>query len=194
MECDVPKRSRSICRLICEPQELRQLFDLWLGPSDDLGLYLGGRRPEHFQVARQLIKILPSASIVEMLRYLVEDYWGRRSGWPDLIIFRDDEFFFAEVKSATDKLGKSQQRWLRDNRERLHFPFKLIEFVKWNSKPWRMDADQREEFFAELRRALFTLKFAAFASPSLSANRPFGRLKGILKLNKIFRRQSQREL
>ena len=33
-----------------------------------------------------------------MLRYLVEDYWGRRSGWPDLIVFRDNEFFFAEVK------------------------------------------------------------------------------------------------
>jgi hypothetical protein len=35
---------------------------------------------------------------------------------------------------------------------------------------------------------LFTLKFVAFASPSLSANRPFGHLKGILKPNKIFRR------
>jgi hypothetical protein len=56
-----------------------------------------------------------------MLRYLVEDYWGRRSGWPDLFIFRGNEFFFSEVKSATDKLGKSQQRWLRENRERLHF-------------------------------------------------------------------------
>jgi hypothetical protein len=65
-----------------------------------------------------------------MLRYLVEDYWGRRSGWPDLIVFRENEFFFAEVKSATDKLGRSQQRWLRDNRERLHFPFKLVEVRK----------------------------------------------------------------
>jgi hypothetical protein len=26
-----------------------------------------------------------------------------------------------------DKLGKSQQRWLRDNQERLQFPFKLVE-------------------------------------------------------------------
>jgi hypothetical protein len=121
---------KHLSAIICEPQELRKLFDLWLGPSDDLGLYLGGRRTEQIQVARQLIEILPSASIVEMLRYLVEDYWGRRSGWPDLIIFRDNEFFFAEVKSATDKLGKSQQRWLRDNRERLHFPFKLIEVRK----------------------------------------------------------------
>jgi VRR-NUC domain len=128
------RRARAIEKhlsaIICEPRELRRLFDLWLDPSDDLGHYLGGRLTEHIQAARQLIEILPSASIVEMLRYLVEDYWGRRSGWPDLFIFRDDEFFFAEVKSATDKLGKSQQRWLRDNRERLHFPFKLVEVRK----------------------------------------------------------------
>jgi hypothetical protein len=68
------------------------------------GSILGGRRTDQIQVARQLIEILPSASIVEMLRYLVEDYWGRRSGWPDLIIFRDNEFFFSEVKSATGKV------------------------------------------------------------------------------------------
>ena len=86
-----------------------------------------GHRSEQIQVARQLIDILPSGSILEMLRYLVEDYWARRSGWPDLLIFKDNEFFFAEVKSERDKLGKSQQRWLRDNQERLHFPFKLVE-------------------------------------------------------------------
>jgi hypothetical protein len=62
---------KHLSAIICEPQELRQLFDLWLGPSDDLGLYLGGRRTEQIQVARQ--PIIPSASIVEMLRYLVED-------------------------------------------------------------------------------------------------------------------------
>jgi VRR-NUC domain len=121
---------KHLSSIISEPQELRRLFDLWLGPSENLGLYLGGRRTDQVQVARLLIDILPSASIIEMLRYLVEDYWGRRSGWPDLMIFRDHDFFFAEVKSATDKLGKSQQRWLRDNRERLHFPFKLIEVRK----------------------------------------------------------------
>jgi hypothetical protein len=37
--------------IICEPRELRQLFDLWLGPSDELGTYLGGRRPEQILVA-----------------------------------------------------------------------------------------------------------------------------------------------
>jgi hypothetical protein len=113
-----------------ESQELRRLFDLWLSPSEDLRQYLWGHRSEQIQVARQLIDILSPGSIIELLRYLIEDYWGRRAGWPDLLIFRENEFFFTEVKSATDRLGKSQQRWLRDNRERLHFPFKLVEVRK----------------------------------------------------------------
>jgi hypothetical protein len=77
-----------------------------------------------------MIDILPSVSVIEMLRYLIEDYWGRRAGWPDLLVYRDHEFFFAEVKSVNDKLGKSQERWIRDNRERLHFPFKLVEVLR----------------------------------------------------------------
>ena len=77
-----------------------------------------------------MIDILPSVSVIEMLRYLIEDYWGRRAGWPDLLVYRDNEFFFAEVKSLNDKLGKSQERWIRDNLERLHFPFKLAEVLR----------------------------------------------------------------
>jgi hypothetical protein len=118
---------KHLSALSCQSQELRRMFDLWLGPSEDLGQYLWGHRSEQLKVARQFIEILPPGSIINSLRYLIEDYWGRRAGWPDLLIFREKEFFFVEVKSATDKLGKSQQRWLRDNRERLHFPFKLVE-------------------------------------------------------------------
>jgi len=113
--------------VIGEPDQLRRLFDLWLGPSEDLRQYLWGHRSEQIEVAPQLIDILPFGSILEMLRYLVEDYWARRSGWPDLLIFEEKEFSFAEIKSERDKLGKSQQRWLRDNQERLQFPFKLVE-------------------------------------------------------------------
>ena len=57
-------------------QQLRRLFDLWLDPSEDLRQYLWGHRSEQIEVARQLIDILPFGSILEMLRYLVEDYWA----------------------------------------------------------------------------------------------------------------------
>jgi hypothetical protein len=45
------RRAKAIEKHICEPRELRQLFDLWLGPSDELWTYLGGRRPEQILVA-----------------------------------------------------------------------------------------------------------------------------------------------
>jgi VRR-NUC domain-containing protein len=121
---------KHLSAVICEPLELQRLFDQWLGPSEDLRQYLWAHRNEQIQVARQLINILPSVALIEMLRYLIEDYWGRRAGWPDLLVYRDNEFFFAEVKSAGDKLGKSQERRVRDNRERLHFPFKLVKVLK----------------------------------------------------------------
>jgi hypothetical protein len=57
----------------------------------------------------------------------------------------------------------------------------------------RADSVNAERLTGNSAGALFTLKFVAFASPPLSANRPFGHLKGILKPNKIFRCQSNRQ-
>jgi hypothetical protein len=45
-------------------------------------------------------------------------------------VHRGNEFFFAEIKSSGDKLGKKQKRWIRDNHRRLHFPFKLVKVHK----------------------------------------------------------------
>ena len=83
---------KHLSAVICETRELQRLFDLWLGPSADLRQYLSGDRNDKVQVARQLINILPAAAIIEILRYLIEDYWGRRAGWPDLLVYRDNEF------------------------------------------------------------------------------------------------------
>ena len=58
-----------------------------------------------------------------ILRYLVDDYWGRYLGWPDLMVIRESEFKFVEVKSANDKLSEDQQRWIRDNHNILEFQF-----------------------------------------------------------------------
>jgi hypothetical protein len=45
-------------------------------------------------------------------------------------LYRDDEFFFAEVKSSNDKLSNDQKRWIRDNYELLKLPFKLVKIHK----------------------------------------------------------------
>jgi hypothetical protein len=118
-----------IAGLTAERLEMQRVFDRWLGPSSDLRNYLWAHRAEHIQVARQLIDVMPVDTLVEVLRYLIEHYWGRYAGWPDLLVHRDNEFMLVEVKSAGDKLRAAQLKWMRGNHERLHLPFKLVEIA-----------------------------------------------------------------
>jgi hypothetical protein len=115
--------------LATQQSELLDLFNRWLGPSHDLRNYLWAHRPEHIQVARQLIDVVPADRLIELLRYLIEHYWYRYAGWPDLLVSRDKEFQFVEVKSAGDKLGAAQERWIAANQQRLHLPFRLLKIL-----------------------------------------------------------------
>ena len=74
---------------------------------------------------RRLIEILPAESVLAILRYLVDDYWGRYLGWPDLLLHRADEFLLVEVKSSSDKLSAEQMRWIVDNHDALKLPFRM---------------------------------------------------------------------
>ena len=111
-------------------EDLGWLFDYWLPYSGGLRQYLWAHREEHIGTARRLLAILPSQSIVRILRYLVDDYWGRYLGWPDLLAFKGNEFFFAEVKASGDKLSEEQRAWIQGNVESLHLPFKLVKIHK----------------------------------------------------------------
>ena len=104
------------------------MFDLWLGPSADLRQYLSGDRNDQVQVARQLINIVLPRHI-EILRYLIEDYWGRRAGWPDLLVYLGNEFFFAEVNLQL-QVRREPITLNSRQRDRLHFPFKLVEVLR----------------------------------------------------------------
>ncbi len=110
--------------------ELKWLFDYWLGPSEHLRQYLWAHRDEDVQVARKLLDILPAEVIFDILRYLVGDYWRRYCGWPDLLVYNDAEYIFAEVKTSRDKLTEDQKHWIRDNHKELHLPFKLVKLHK----------------------------------------------------------------
>jgi hypothetical protein len=106
--------------------EMHRLFNDWLGPSVGLRQYLWAHRPESIERARKVIEIIPPPMLKNLLRYLVQNYWGHYSGWPDLLLYRGNEWFLAEVKSSGDKLGENQKRWIQDNRQYLHLPFKLV--------------------------------------------------------------------
>lgn len=113
-----------------EREELLWTFDYWVHHSVGLRQYLWAHRPEDVNRARQVISILPVDATFRVLRYLVADYWGRYTGWPDLLAHNDDEFFFAEVKSSKDKLREDQKSWIRGNSAELHLPFKLVKIHK----------------------------------------------------------------
>ena len=114
--------------------EQKWLFDYWLPYSVDFRQYLWAHRAEHVETARAILDILPAPTILSILRYLIQDYWGRYCGWPDLLVHRGEEFFFAEVKSSGDKLSEDQKRWIGDNYNSLKIPFTLVKIHKPNKQ------------------------------------------------------------
>lgn len=114
---------------------LRAHFEHWLPRSEGLRQYLWAQDPADIERAQQIIGILPPSTIVTILRYLFEDYYRNFCGWPDLLLYRaDGSFLLAEVKSSKDKLGEDQKRWIGDNHDRLHLPFKLVKIHKLPAK------------------------------------------------------------
>lgn len=115
-------------------EELLRLFDYWIEPSSGIRQYLWAHRSSDIERAHQLIQILSVDEICRVLKYLVADYWRRYIGWPDLLVYKSDEHFFAEVKSSSDKLREGQKKWIYANTLELHLPFKLVKIHKQSVK------------------------------------------------------------
>lgn len=109
------------------------LFDYWLEYSEGLRQYLWAHRIADIEKARMIVSILPVNILNKILQYLIEDYWGRYLGWPDLIVYNHSEYIFVEVKSSKDKLREDQKNWIRGNSEILHLPFELIKIHRQSS-------------------------------------------------------------
>jgi hypothetical protein len=110
--------------------ELLGLFENWLAPSVGLRQYLWAHRRESIETARKLIELIPPVVLKTVLGYLALNYWGHYSGWPDLLVYRANQWFLAEVKSWRDKLNENQKRWIEDNHRYLHLPFKLVQVAQ----------------------------------------------------------------
>ena len=115
------------------------LFDNGLAPSVGLRQYLWAHRRESIETARKLIELIPPVILKTVLGYLVLNYWGHYSGWPDLLVYRANQWFLAEVKSWRDKLNENQKRWIEDNHRYLHLPFKLVQVHRMESMARRVE-------------------------------------------------------
>ena len=113
-----------------DKDELLWTFDYWIEPSSDFRQYLWAHRKSDLETAKKLLNILPPNIIKHILKFLIQDYYGRYLGWPDMLVFRDEQYFFAEVKSSKDKLRKDQKDWIRNNALFLNLPFKVYKIHK----------------------------------------------------------------
>jgi VRR-NUC domain len=129
------RRADAIEEHLSSLDELEWLFDYWLGPSEPLRQYLWAGQPADIEVARKLVGILPASTIVAILRYLIQHYWGRYLGWPDLLLYRGSEIRCVEVKSSSDKLSEDQKRWIADNHEILKLPFSILKIHRKPGDP-----------------------------------------------------------
>lgn len=113
-------------RLIALEDDFGWLFDFYLPDSSDFRQYLWAHREEKVATARKLISALPQPTIINILRYLTGSYWKRYLGWPDLVVYKEKEFFFVEVKSSKDNLSEEQKAWIRGNATEMQLPFKKV--------------------------------------------------------------------
>ena len=114
--------------------ELLWLFDYWRS-DDGLRQYLWAHRDSDVARARRLIEILSPNQIRDILNYLVKAYWRHYLGWPDLLLHRTGEILLLEVKSSGDRLSNDQKRWIIDNYDHLHLPFKVVKLHRAKGKP-----------------------------------------------------------
>ena len=112
---------------------LLDLFDYWRDPSERLRQYVWAHRVSDVNRGRRLIEVLPAETTIAILRYLVDNYWGRYVGWPDLLMWQDVTFMMVEVKSSSDKLSAEQMRWIADNHDILKVPFRIVKLHRTRS-------------------------------------------------------------
>jgi len=124
------RRKDEIDKYIEELDISEWLFNYWLDYSTDFRNYLWAHRAESIEIARKLISILSHSTIKSILLYLAHDYWNNYCGWPDLLVYNSNNYFFCEVKSSHDKLSADQKNWIRGNSEILKQPFKILKLSK----------------------------------------------------------------
>ena len=66
------------------------------------------RRINHRSKVLTVAEHLENNQVLIVMEYLVKDYIHNKRGFPDLMVWNDEEMFFAEVKAGTDILSRRQ--------------------------------------------------------------------------------------
>lgn len=57
------------------------------------------------------IEKIETNKLLKILERLAKDFNNNRSGFPDLFVYSENEYFFVEVKGETDKISEKQNLW-----------------------------------------------------------------------------------
>jgi hypothetical protein len=91
--------------------DLREEFDSLLPESESARDYLWVNSDQIADDVRLALSVLPAPIIAGCIEWAIQDFWHRQPGWPDLFVYNNHEFFFAEVKSPYDELRQKQMNW-----------------------------------------------------------------------------------
>jgi len=88
-------------------------------PIDDWNRY----KVEELLISAQKVE---KGKLIKILDRLISNFNDNRAGLPDLIVYGDKDFFFAEVKSEKDKLSERQREWHSFLSESLGFKVEIV--------------------------------------------------------------------
>lgn len=106
------RRKEYIINFISSLNIKNELFHENLSNSFNLREYLWAHRQEDIEKAEKIVQVLDIESLKRILTYLIMNYWKNYCGWPDLFIYKSNEFKFIEVKGSGDKLQEDQKNWI----------------------------------------------------------------------------------
>jgi len=68
---------------------------------------------DKYKIDELLISVqrIDKGKLIKILERLISNFNNNRAGLPDLIVYDDKDFFFAEVKSENDKTSEKQKEW-----------------------------------------------------------------------------------
>lgn len=99
---------------------LKQVYQQKFGISNPFVHWQGFTLP----LLESCIESIPNHLVVDLFKVMLSDLKIYRNGMPDLILFKDGEFEWVEVKGPGDKLQDNQWRWI-SHFKRLKVPFSV---------------------------------------------------------------------
>lgn len=94
-------------------RDLESLFDQLLKASESLRDYLWVNDDAAVARTRLALSVIPNEMVIASVQWAIQDFWHRQPGWPDLFLYKGQEYLFSEVKSPHDKLSREQMNWFQ---------------------------------------------------------------------------------